>query len=96
MLFSTISRESSRSSLTRPVSPRAVAFIAPSSSMSRPISSWTGPSWMKSDTLRRTSSSPTIVRRLSSRARSRPAVSKPRSSPMTAAVPIAATAKTVS
>ena len=66
---------SSRASSMRPAasSPRpcSAALRAADRIMSRPISSCTGPSWIDSATLRRTSLSACIVRRESSRARRR-------------------------
>ena len=64
--------------------------------MSRPISSWTGPSWMVSATRRRTCASAWIVRRERLRARRRLADSAVRRLPTTIPVAIDAITKTVS
>ena len=64
--------------------------------MSRPISSWTGPSWIDSATRRRTSLSACMVRLDSSRARRRDADSEVRSSPTTTEVASADRKKTTS
>ena len=64
--------------------------------MSRPISSCTGPSWIDSATLRRTSLSACMVRRESPRARRREADSEVLSRPTTTEVASADRMKTAS
>ena len=96
MLRAAISRASASSSAARSGFDRFSSEPMVESTMSRPISSCTGPSWIASATRRRTSASLRIVRRDSSRARMREADSSVCRRPTTSPVDSAASTNTVS